>query len=81
MSTLHLHSPDFATQTNVLLDASFAEQASEYAIYNIGWWLQYYYLPVVAIVGMCGNLLSFLVTSLVSLLEVILFFLKKQAYW
>ena len=63
---LHSGSPDFTPQTDFSPGPGVADQASEYIIYKIGLMLQIYYLPVVVAVGMCGNILSFLVMSLVS---------------
>ena len=65
-STLPEEYNETETTISALTSRSISAIAATYGRYKFGTWLQTYYLPVVIIVGICGNILSFFVMSLVS---------------
>ena len=50
---------------HIITNTSVVEAASDYLIYKIGWALHIYYVPVMCIIGTCGNIMSFRIMSLV----------------
>ena len=72
-STVNSDSPQYSNQSELFTydlttasGPSVEEQAAGFTIFHIGLGIHLYFLPFIVPIGFCGNILAFLVMSLVS---------------